>query len=80
MQTQSLLLETTQPQVGEHREKQFVQLRQQQGRDTQPEGKGGVVTLSEEAHSKEAHKSFIQVGASGLCLPSGQLSGFFFHT
>ena len=33
----------------------------------------------EEEHSKEADKSFTQVSSSG-CLPSGQLSGFLFHT
>ena len=45
--------------MGEHTEKQFVFLRQKQGRDTHPERKYVVILPNEEEHSKEVVKSFI---------------------
>ena len=45
--------------MGEHTEKQFVCLRQKQGRDAHPESKGVGVLPNEEERSKEVVKSFI---------------------
>ena len=46
-------------QVGEHTVKQFVQLRQKQGRDAHPERKGVGVPFSEADRGKEVVKSFM---------------------
>ena len=45
--------------MGEHTEKQFVYLRQKQGRNTHPERKGVGILSNEEKCSKEVVKSFI---------------------
>ena len=67
-------------QVGEHKEKKFVQMRQKQDRDAQLERKGVGFPPSQEECSKEAFKSFIQDISSGSLFTFDQLSGFFFHT
>ena len=45
--------------MGEHTEKQLVQLRQKQGRDGHPERKGVGIPPNKEEPSKEAVKSLI---------------------
>ena len=72
----------TQQQVEQHIEKQFVWLREKLGRDAHhPERKGVGSRASGEEPSKEMdmlhlHRSVLP----GLCLPSGQIRGFFFQT
>ena len=60
MQVQSLLLDTALQQEGEHTKKQFVQLREEQGRDAHTWRERARASPSEEKGSKEAVKSFIQ--------------------
>ena len=74
------IIRDTAQQVGEHTGKQFVQLRQKQGRDAHPERKGVGVLPNKEERSKEAVKSLIQGSSSGSLFTSGQLSGFFLRT
>ena len=59
MQVQSLLLDTALQHEGEHTKKQFVQLREEQGRDAHTLGEKGCGHPPEKG-SKEAVKSFIQ--------------------
>ena len=53
------IIRDTAQHVGEHTEKQFVYLRQKQGRNTHPERKGVGILSNEEKCSKEVVKSFI---------------------
>ena len=53
------IIRDTAQQVGEHTEKQLVQLRQKQGRDGHPERKGVGIPPNKEEPSKEAVKSLI---------------------
>ena len=77
MQVQSLLLDTVQ--VGEHTEKQFS-CDKKQGKDAHPLRKGVAVPPSEEQRSKAWLSHLYMSVLPSLCLLSGQLSGFFFHT
>ena len=60
MQVQSLLLDTALQQEGKHTKKEFVQLREEQGRDAHTWRGRARASPSEEKGSKEAVKSFIQ--------------------
>ena len=63
----------------ESTEKQFIYVRQKQGRNTHPERKGMGILSNEEEHSKEAVTSLIQGSSSGSLFTFGQLSCFFSH-
>ena len=72
--TKFIIRDTAQQQVGEHTEKQFVQVRQKQGRDAYLERKGVGVPSSEEEHSKETVNSFIlkeETDRTGSILKAG---------
>lgn len=56
--TKFIIRDIAEQQVGEHTKKQFVQLRQKEGRDAHLERKG-VGVLSEEECSNEVVESFI---------------------
>ena len=64
--------------MGEHREKQFIYLRQRQGRNTHLERKGMGIFLNEEEHSKEVASHLSRNRSSGSLFSSGQTSHFFF--
>lgn len=64
--------------MGGHAEKQFIYLRQRQGRNTHLERKGMGIFPKEEERSKEVAYHLSRNRSSGSWFASGQISHFFF--
>ena len=64
----------------EHRKMACLVKRQKQGRDAHGERKGVGVPLVRRSPVRRQLSHLYRAVLPGLCLPSGRLSGFFFHT